>query len=422
MDDDRIQDYLNLIRQLLQCPSGEESAILQANSALLDRNFLEVCEIVAAELAQKGDKNEADFLRSLIGHLEEYLEMDEEGDGENLEDESILEYGDFILELLQAIEKDNDGKVIYPILAQRQHLLDDRFPAILQRVTGNLLVQHPNSVQRVLYYIESLSFYILKLPVGDRANNIEIAIAGYQIVLSHREPGSEKWARTQHNIAHAYRNRIAGEKADNLEKAIATHTSAFQVDIREEFPEDWANAQYDLAIAYLFRIEGEKADNLEKAIAAHTTSLEVYTREAFPDYWAMVQHHLAVIYSDRIRGEKADNLEQAIAYATNALEVYTPEAFPPYWAEMQNSLGSFYRARVRGEKADNLEKAIAAHTAALEVYTREAFPEQWATTQNYLAKAYRDRIRGEKADNLEKAIALETAALEVTTHEAFPQD
>ncbi|MBD2179995.1 tetratricopeptide repeat protein [Planktothrix sp. FACHB-1355] len=422
MDDDRIQAYLNLIQQLLHCPSGEEPQILQANSELLDLKFLEVCEVVAAQFAESGDENTADFLRSLIGHLEEFLVGDEEEEGEDLEDERMLEYGDFILELLQAIEQNNDGEVIYPILAERQHLLDDRFPEILQRVTGNLLIQHPNSVQRVLYYVESLSFHILDLPLGDRANNIEIAIAGYQIVLSHRPPGSEKWARTQHHIAHAYRHRIAGEKADNLEKAIAIHTSAFQIDIREGFPEDWANAQHHLAIAYLFRIEGEKADNLEKAIAAHTTSLEVYTREDFPDYWAMVQHNLAVIYSDRIKGEKADNLEKAIAFATNALEVYTPVAFPVYWAGMQNSLGSFYSARIGGEKADNLEKAIDAHTAALEVYTRQAFPEQWATTQNYLAKAYRDRIRGEKADNLEKAIALETAALEVTTHETFPQD
>jgi len=44
MDDKRIQDYRNLIQQLLHCPSGEEPAILQANSDLLDLGFVQVCE------------------------------------------------------------------------------------------------------------------------------------------------------------------------------------------------------------------------------------------------------------------------------------------------------------------------------------------------------------------------------------------
>jgi len=53
-----------------------------------------------------------------------------------------------------------------------------------------------------------LSIHISDFPSGNRANNIEIAITGYQIVLNNREPGSEKWTQTQNNLATAYNNRV----------------------------------------------------------------------------------------------------------------------------------------------------------------------------------------------------------------------
>jgi|JFJP01.1.fsa_nt_gi hypothetical protein len=65
MDENRVQNYLNLIQQLLHCPSGEEPKILQANSQLLDLEFLQVCETEAAQLVEEGRENEADFLRNL---------------------------------------------------------------------------------------------------------------------------------------------------------------------------------------------------------------------------------------------------------------------------------------------------------------------------------------------------------------------
>jgi hypothetical protein len=61
------------------------------------------------------------------------------------------------------------------------------------------------------------------------------------------------------------------------------------------------------------RIRGERADNLERAIAAYETVLTVLTREAFPQDWALTQCNLGNAYSDLIRGERADNLERATA-------------------------------------------------------------------------------------------------------------
>ena len=259
---------------------------------------------------------------------------------------------------------------------------------------------------------------------GDRASNLERAIASYTAALTvyTRDAFPEKWAMTQNNLANAYTYRIRGEKAENIEMAIASYTAALTVYTPEAFPQNWAMTQNNLANAYCDRIRGEKAENIKQAIASYTAALTVYTRDAFPEKWAMTQNNLANAYTYRIRGEKAENIEMAIASYTAALTVYTPEAFPQNWAMTQNNLANAYCDRIRGEKAENIKQAIASYTAALTVYTRDAFPEYWAMTQNNLGVAYFDRIRGDKAENIEMAKKCYENALTVRTREAYPQE
>ncbi|WP_143603829.1 hypothetical protein [Tychonema bourrellyi] len=57
MEENRAEAYLQLIHTLLNCPNGDEPQILQDNSELLDRGFLETCESVAAKLAAQGGEN-----------------------------------------------------------------------------------------------------------------------------------------------------------------------------------------------------------------------------------------------------------------------------------------------------------------------------------------------------------------------------
>jgi hypothetical protein len=54
MDETRAQAYLQLIHTLLNCPNGEEPHILQNNLELLDRGFLETCEVIAEKMAEEG--------------------------------------------------------------------------------------------------------------------------------------------------------------------------------------------------------------------------------------------------------------------------------------------------------------------------------------------------------------------------------
>ena len=146
------------------------------------------------------------------------MEMNDDGNSNNSQGESSQESANFFLELLQAEEASNsDIKVINPMLEQRQHLLNARFAEILQQVAQKLLAgENLATINSIVTLIENLSIHIMDFPYGNRANNIQIAISGYQIVLNNREPGSEKFAQTQNNLALAYSETINGSQANNL--------------------------------------------------------------------------------------------------------------------------------------------------------------------------------------------------------------
>jgi tetratricopeptide (TPR) repeat protein len=415
MDEQRRQAYLQLIYVLLKCTNGQEMELLEANPNLVDGGLLKWMALVAADLAEKGNQNAADWLLNFASQLAEAL-------GISSSSATREEYFAFLRELLNATyESNGNPQAVYPVLQLHLDKLDMYFAHILQEVATGLISQQPENAESIIALIENISISIQEFPLGNIADNQEIAIAGYAVVLQNREENTEKWAQTQNNLGNAYSNRIKGDKADNLELAIAAYTKALQVRTPQAFPQDWAATQNNLGNAYSIRIKGDKADNLELAIAAFTKALQVKTPQAFPQDWAMTQNNLGNAYSDRIKGDKADNLELAIAAFTKALQVRTPQALPYDWARTQNNLGLAYNDRIKGDKADNLELTIAAYTMALQVLTPQAFPQDWATTQNNLGNAYKDRIKGDKADNLEFAIAAYTMALQVLTPQAFPQ-
>ncbi|WP_293080206.1 CHAT domain-containing protein [Moorena sp. SIO3H5] len=331
---------------------------------------------------------------------------------------------DFLLQVLKATaESRSDQQVVYPLLAANTDKLDDRLAELLRAwATIKLAEVEADQAKSIAAVIGNFSNIIQKFPLGDKASNIEIAITGYEVILTvfTREAFPENWAMTQHLLGAAYYDRIKEEKAKNIEEAIACLQQALRVRTFEAFPYEWARTQNNLGAAYCDRIKGEKAQNIEDAIAFYQQALRVYTFEAFPYEWASTQNNLGAAYCDRIKGEKAQNIEDAIACYQQALRVTTFEAFPIAWAETQNNLGNAYGDRIKGEKLQNIEDAIVCYQQAIKVYTFETFTEKWAITQNNLGIAYADRIKGEKAQNLEEAIACYQEALRVYTFEAFP--
>jgi hypothetical protein len=141
----RIQAYLNLIQQLLSCPSGEEPQVLNNSLELVDEGFVLACQQVAAQLQEEGQENNAAFLQNLAQQLAQFL-GGQAGGGETQPKATPEEYASFLRELLQLKNEGNDRSVIYPFLAQHQDKLDLTFAEMLVRWFQSVL--DPNNSER----------------------------------------------------------------------------------------------------------------------------------------------------------------------------------------------------------------------------------------------------------------------------------
>lgn len=467
MNEESQGPYFALIQALLNCRDGEEEQILNAHMHLVDINLVNAIEQVASELIEREDSRSANFLINLSRQLVEVLSLSSTATATPLPkfDTQL----DFLLHILRATA-DGNLQLVYSLLQANLEQLDDNFVKELRNwASARLLEVELEDRQGIAAVIGNFSTLVSQLPLGNRANNQEIALTGYEIIATvftleafpqqwamnqgnignayfyrilgeragnleasincyeaafevyTREAYPDKWAAIQNNLGEVYRNRIRGKKAENLEAAIHCYEAALDILTRKAFPEEWSATQNNLGLVYWERIWGEKAENLEAAIRCYKSALEVRTREAFPKQWADTQNNLGLVYVDRIRGDRQENLEAAICCYEAALQERTRETFPYYWAETQNNLGNVYY-HLEEERAEHLEAAICCYEAALKVYNRQALPEQWAMTLNNLGEAYRNRIKGVKAKNLKEAIRCFTDVLEVYTYQAFPQE
>ncbi len=275
------------------------------------------------------------------------------------------EYADFFLDLLQAVvDSQGDGRIVYQFFDNHLSYLDEELLANLPQHVRILLARKDESNWKsfVASTLNSLAIDLYQFPRGNRAINLELAIECYRLALEvyTRAAYPEQWARTQMNLAVAYRSRIRGERAANLELSIESYQLALEVYTRAAYPEQWAMTQMGLAGAYWSRIRGERAINLELSIECYRLALEVYTRADYPEDWAMTQNNLAVAYGDRIRGERAANLELAIECYRLALEIYTREAYPEDCLKAARNLGNLHY------EIDNWQPAIHAYETAMQ--------------------------------------------------------
>ncbi|MEH2378226.1 MAG: CHAT domain-containing tetratricopeptide repeat protein [Nostoc sp.] len=334
------------------------------------------------------------------------------------------------------LEKQENFKELDPLIEANKHKLDERFANVLRLKTEAMLSEvAPEYAKDIAASLIGLSLLIKEFRHGKEANNLEIAITGYEIAskILTGEALREAWGMCQFCLGNVYHRRIKGEQAENLEKSLSYLHNALQFCNREKFPEEWAEIQSNLVIAYGYRIRGDQVENAELAIKAGEAAMQVFTRDQSPEGWGKIQNNLGIVYRDpcgrqshRTTGDKAENLEKAIACYQNALSIRTREDFPELWAQTQFNIGSAYRQRIRGDAAENVEIAIAANQSALQVYTKAAFPTNWAEVHMNLANAYLanasfHRIHGDRSENLEKAIAANQSALQVLTKDEFPR-
>ncbi|WP_293223844.1 MULTISPECIES: CHAT domain-containing protein [unclassified Microcoleus] len=418
MDEQRRETDVNMLRALLENPvdSGID-LILRTDSKSIDFGFVQMLYLEEPALTRDSLLKAAKFFQRTIAPLESAKSNAKlPGTG--------AAYLAFLAEVLQAVARNPDSQHVYALLRNNLDKLDQNFADLLRRWATLVLPTAPESeARRIAALIGNLSNKIGRFPLGSKANNLEIEIAGYETVAKvfTRKDFPQEWAVMQNNLGNAYTDRPKGDKAQNIEQAIACFANALQVRTREQYPEQWATLQNNLGNAYSERLRGDAAENLEIAIACYQNALQVRNREGFGGDWASTQNNLGRAYSRRLRGDKAQNLEQAVVCYHNALQVYNRKMFPRRWATTQNNLANAYYDFLRGNRAENLEYAVNCYQRALQVRTKEAFPLQWATTQRNLGRVFIDRIKGQGVENLEMALTCFQNSLQVYTRIKFPE-
>ena len=406
--------YMQVIDMLLNSPDKQASEILQQNQELIDADFIETMEQVAAEFDSQ-ENSKGSWLRNIAQSLTQYP----------YSSRPSQVYFDFLSEILRTISSGANQEQVYLVFQRNLDKLNLSLAQALQIWADNTLPNIKSEPQQAIGYDISLfSNLIGQFPLGSRQNNLEIAITGYNILLTiyTQQEFPQEWAVTNYNLSIAYTQIIKGDGGDNLEKAIAACEDALTIYTQQEFPQKWAVTKYNLSIAYTQRIKGDRGDNLEKAIAACEDALTIYTQEEFSQEWAGTNYSLGTAYTQRIKGDRGDNLECAIAAYKKALTIYTQEEFSQEWAMTNYKLGTAHDDRIKEDRANNLECAIAAYKKALIIYTQQKFPKNWAMISQNIGAAYTKRIKGDRGDNLERAIAACEDALTIYTQQEFPQE
>ncbi|MGB3758849.1 MAG: tetratricopeptide repeat protein [Rivularia sp. (in: cyanobacteria)] len=373
-DNERSSAYLELIERLMSCPRGTEAEILRNNQDLVDTQFVLTLGQVAGIMSEIGEQKASEFLQSIATPLAKGITNSLPAA------KSSQNYIDFLAEVLRTISKTNgNAKVLYPLFAANLDKLNTYFAQVMQNwVKETIEKVQPAIAHSVLVDIVNFSVLIQQFSLGNKAENLEIAIIGYQVALTYfnRDKYPEECAGTQNNLGNALVERMTGNSADNLDEGIDCYKLALEIYQRDVFPEDWAMTQNNLGTAYKTRENGDKSENIEIAIQHYFAALDVYQRSVFPYQWATIQYNLGNVYCDRVTGEKAENMEIAILSYNAALEVYQPNLVPQQWAMTQYNLGNAYKQRIRGEKNENLQKADECYLAAMEIYKRYRDPEE----------------------------------------------
>ncbi|WP_207714285.1 CHAT domain-containing protein [Scytonema sp. UIC 10036] len=163
-------------------------------------------------------------------------------------------YLEFLLKILAATAESNgDKQVVYPLVEANIKYLNETFVEVLRDWgTTTLANMQPDEAESTAAKVFNFSLFMRQCSLGDKARNVEIAIAGYEIALIvyTRTALPQDWAMTQNNLGLAYRNRIFGDKAENIELAISAYNAALSVRTRTAFPQNNADTLFNLGLLY----------------------------------------------------------------------------------------------------------------------------------------------------------------------------
>jgi CHAT domain-containing protein len=341
MDEEKIQTYLELIQALFRCENGQEaSSILQANPDLVDRGLMEVMGQLADYLEQRGEDNNAGWLRNMAQQLGQYLQAPQN-------DQNA--YLTFLQTLLQTIAETQDTQVIYPLLQNNLHLLDETFLNLLQAwVNQAQAASTPEETRQLGSFLYRLAYIFHEFPFGNPLINLAIAVWGYEFcAATQHQPGLERdLASTLNNLGVAYltQAQLGREPEANLQKAIAAYTDAATIRRQPGLERDLAGTLTNLGNAYLTQAElgREPEANLQKAIAAYTDAATIRRQPGLERDLAQTLTNLGVAYRTQaeLGREPEANLQKAIANYRQALGIVTPEVSPADCLKFSRNLGN----------------------------------------------------------------------------------
>lgn len=403
-----LQVHLSIIKEILNCPTGEEGHILMANlEFVIDDKFLSVLNKCAEIFSEERDDEKANRLHEVANKV------------------SIEISRKFLNTALQATS-DSTGniKAIYPLLEANLDKLDQRLIILLNNWERSVLptLTFDDAVGTAAAIID-FSKRLREFPLGNKADNIEIAIVCCQVGQRFFITNNflEIWSLAQTILAFLYWERIEEDRAENIETSINLCREALRVRSYETDPQNWAEVQNILALAYRDRIRDDKAENLELSIIHLNNALQVFNLTEYPEQWAWALHNLATVYSQRVYGDQDENIQYSITCSQKAIQVFTRQAFPEYWARTQMNLGNAYFRKEDDNRSDSQEIAITCYKNALQILTSESTPEYWALVNNNLGVVYGERINGNKNNNFEQSIIYYEKALQIFTRQSFPE-
>jgi hypothetical protein len=266
--------HMELIEALLNCPSGEETEILRVNQELIDAGFILSLQRFAKMLTEIGEDRAAEFLQSITEPLTQALTS---SSAANIP----TNYLDLIGNILRAVASDST-QAVYLLLEANIDRLDIGFAEALEDwAMSTLTVVQPGIALSIAADIVKFATLLQDFSYGEAANNLEIAIAGYEVTLRayRRDKFPLQWADVQNLLGNAYLNRIIGEKATNIEVAIECHQAALEIFQRDQFPTQSATTQYYLGTAYQNRIYGNKAENSQISFDYFQAASEISEEE-----------------------------------------------------------------------------------------------------------------------------------------------
>jgi hypothetical protein len=268
--------HLELIETLLNCPSGAETGILRANQELIDAGFILSLQRFAKMLTEIGEDRAAEFLQSIAEPLTQALTS---SSAANIP----INYLELIGNILRAVARESGStQAVYLLLEANIDRLDIGFAEALEDwAISTLTVVQPGIALSIAADIVKFATLLQDFSYGEAANNLEIAIAGYEVALRayRRDNFPLQWAEVQNLLGNAYLNRIFGEKATNIEVAIECHKAALEVFERDQFPEEWSATQSYLGTAYQNRIYGNKTENLQISLDYFQSASEISEEE-----------------------------------------------------------------------------------------------------------------------------------------------